>query len=143
MPASATTPTTWPFQLHLLERGLERLKVGVTSDETSEATAARHVEPRQMLASTRELEDLDRLADTLHSRGAKVPQVDVSRDERRCRLAHADRVRRSHSLHPLREPHGEALRRVVHTQIVADAADDHLAAVDADAHREVEPPGEA
>ena len=46
--------------------------------------------------------------------------------------------RRRQLLHALRQAHGVALRRVVHTQIVTDPPDDHLARVEAQPEGEVD-----
>src|SRR5262249_12519941 len=52
---------------------------------------------------------------------------------------HIDLTGLGERLHSLREPDRVSLRRVVHTQIVADLADHHLARVNAYARRDVEP----
>ena len=59
-----------------------------------------------MLPQPDELEDVDRIAHSLHEHGAAVAQLDVARDELCRRVADADGMRGGGLLHPLREPDG-------------------------------------
>ena len=82
---------------------------------------------------------MHRLGDAAHGERPQIAQAEVAGHEPRRVLRQVGRPRLGELLHPLRETDRVALRRVVHAEIVADPADDHLARVETHAHREVEP----
>ena len=127
--------------LRLLQGRLERRHVGVAADEARETAASRHVEARPRRARAGQTVDPYRRADALDGELAQIFELEVATDECRRRVAEVAGVGRGQGLHALGEPHGVALRRVVHAEIVADPADDHFAGVDAHARREAEAVG--
>ena len=70
---------------------------------------------------------------------AEVAQLEGVRHQRVRRLGDAGGVGRRELLDPLRDADGVPLGGVVHAQVVADAADHHLAGVESHAHRQGRP----
>ena len=60
------------------------------------------------------------VADALHAELAEILEREVAADQRGRRCRQVAGVGRGERFHALREPHGVALRRVVHAQVVAD-----------------------
>ena len=83
-----------------------------------------------------EVEEADGLGNAFDLRAAQVLQLEVALDEPRRVLRETDVPGLGERLHALRQADDVALRRVVHAQVVADAADHHLARIEADADAE-------
>ena len=121
-----------------LEGRLERGHLDRASDEAREAARAGDVEAGPQPARTLQLVEPQRLARALHARRPEVAQGEEPRDQLRGALGQEGPAGLGQLLHPLREPHRVALRRVVHAEVVADLADHHLARVEAHADGEAD-----
>src|SRR5439155_9713543 len=102
------------------------------------AARAGDVEAGPQPARTLQLVEPQRLARALHARRPEVAQGEEPRDQLRGVLGQEGPAGLGQLLHPLREPHRVALRRVVHAEVVADLADHHLARVEAHADGEAD-----
>ena len=130
---------SWLPRLCLAERALEDRELALAAHEAREATRSRAVEAARDPARTTELEDADGSAGALEALLPTVEEVEeVRRDPRRL-IGHRDAARWRKLLHAGRQPDDMPLRGVVHAQVVADAAHDHLPGVQAHPHRELEP----
>ena len=110
----------------------ELLQLRVAPDEAGEAPGGGRLQPRAHGAGADDLENLERsvqafdrpLPQGLHHDVAFRQIQRLGRDE--------DRPRHGHLLQARRQVGGLADGRVVHVQVAADGADDHLAGVHAD-----------
>jgi hypothetical protein len=109
-----------------------------TSHEARETTAAHHLEAPRERPGAFELVHTQRLTDALDPGLPKGAQRKQTGDQLRGVSRQEDTARRRELLHPRRQPDRVPLRRVVHAQIVADLADDHLTGVETHADRETE-----
>ena len=83
-----------------------------------------------------EIEQSDRCLDTLHLAAPQVAEFEESFDELGRVLGQTDVPALGECLHALREAYCVTLRRVIHTQVVADLAHHDLARVQSDAQAE-------
>ena len=120
------------------ERRLEHRLLLVAADEAREPARAGDVERRSQGADTLQLVDAKRRGDALHGELSQVPETEQARDEAGRVLREVDSPGFGELLHARREPHGVAVSRIVHAEVVADLADHHLAGVEPHAHGEVE-----
>ena len=121
-----------------LEGVLEGADIGRAPDESRQAAPPGYVEARTCAANADKAVHVHRLCDTLDAEFAEVVQGDIAASQCRGGPTHETGVGFGETLHALREPHGVALRRVVHAQVVADAAHHDFARIDADACREAD-----
>ena len=70
---------------------------------------------------------------------AEVLELEVSRRQRRGVLGEIGAPRLAELFHARCQADGMPLRGVVHAQVVADRADDHVARIESHAHRELQP----
>jgi hypothetical protein len=108
------------------------LDLGVAAHKACEAAEGRGLQSRPGLTRSRQLEDLDRVRQALHRDGPERPHLDVAFGEPQGLGRQPDGPGRRHLFHPRPEVSGLAHRRVVHAQIAADRAHDHLPRVEAD-----------
>jgi len=114
----------------------------MAADELRQAAGARQVEARAQRADPEQLVDVDRPADALDAGLTEVAQLEVAVDEAGGVLGEIHAAGLADLLHAGRQTDDVPLRRVVHAQVVpdlSDGADDHLAGVATDAHREAQP----
>ena len=119
-----------------LERRFEHRHLLVAADEAGEAALAREVEPRARGADPGQLEDADRLAGALDLEVAEVLQLHEAVGQLGGALGQVGLAGLGQRLHPLRQADRVADRGVA---ALADLGGDHLAGVDPDPGREVEP----
>jgi hypothetical protein len=122
-----------------LEEPPESRELALAADEAREPAPARDVEARAERARAGELVDAYRHAHALQRRRAAIAKREEPLYQPRRVLGHADRAGRGHLLDAGREADRVAERRVLHAEIVADAAEDDLARVEAHADAEREP----
>ncbi len=139
VPASATTPSTWPSPRRVRSSAASSVRISASRPTKRTRPRARERSKRvRARADARELVDVHRLGDALQRELAEVVEREVELRELRGVLGEVDAAARGERLHALREADRVPLRRVVHAQVVADLADHDLARVEADARREVE-----
>src|SRR5262245_10462508 len=89
-------------------------------------------------ANSLEVVERDRNTHSLQLERPEVTKAEETRDESRRLGGEIHPARLGELLHSLRQPHGMSLRGVVHTEIVADLPDHHLARIESHANGEVE-----
>ena len=122
--------------LRPLERRLDQRHVVVAADERREPPGTRLVEPRSEAADPFEVEEPDGFANALDRAGAQVLEIEVSVDQPCGVFGEQDMTGLGEGLHPLCQADRVALGGVVHSQVVADLADDDSARVESDPHAE-------
>src|SRR5262245_29832728 len=93
----------------LLERGLKRGHLALTSDELAEAAGAGHVEAGSHAAHALELEDVRRIVQPFDAGFTQVAEFEVAGDEPRRSPSEKHLSRIGHLFHARSEPHGLAL----------------------------------
>ncbi len=122
-----------------LQRFGETLQLRVATDERGAAARETALQARTQAGLRRlEFEHLDRQLDTGNLGRAEIAQPEAVVDLARGLAGGIDQSRLADVLDACRQIHRRPLRGVVVAQVVADAADDDLAAVQAHAHRQVE-----
>src|SRR5438105_3672113 len=123
----------------LLERSIERRQLVPAPHEPREAARAGNVKARVRATGSREGVDMNGLADAFDVELAEVVEIEIAGNEVCCVLREVRLARLGEGLHPLRQADRVADGGVFQAQIVADLPHDHLARVDADPYREVQP----
>ena len=116
-----------------LQRLAELIHLAVAADKAGQPPGGRSVKPGAHGPGADELVDLHRLGQALHGQGAERLDLDVAFRQLQRGRAEENAAGLRELLHPGGEMGGLADRRVVHVQIAADGADDHLARVQPDA----------
>jgi len=122
-----------------LPRPLELLELLTPTDKARQAAADGHLEARAQGPDALQLVDAHRVVGAFHREQPQVAESEQPIDQLCGVLGQIHPARLGELLHARGQTHGVSLRGVIHAQIVADLADDHLAGVEAHAHREVEP----
>ncbi len=117
----------------LLERAVKVLDLGVASDEPAERPCRHRLQPPPDRPGSRDLEDLDGIVHALDRHRTERRHVDVPFGQLERVRADQDRAGPCDLLHPCGEVRGLPDGRVVHAEIAADRADDHLTGVQPDA----------
>jgi hypothetical protein len=112
------------------------LELGRAPDEPGQPAGGRGLEARAPRPGTRQLVDLDGLAQAFDRDGAEGPDLDVALGEPQDAGGHEDRAGHSHLLHAGGEVSGLTDGGVVHAKVAADGANDDFAGVEADANLE-------
>ena len=119
----------------LIERLVELLELGAAADELRQAARRRHLQARPQRADSHHLVHVDRIGDALDSGRAQRFQVEVAGREFLGLLGDDDRACRRQRLHPRRQAHRMANRRVLGVRVVgSNRAHDHLAGVESHAN---------
>src|SRR6266850_4510082 len=118
-----------PALTGLLEGTVELLHLGIPAHETGEPANGRCLKPRTHGADSREFVDLDRSEEALHGHGTEGGHLHEAFGEREGIRSQEDRARVGELLHSTGKVSGLPYRRVVHVEIGADRANDHLARV--------------
>jgi hypothetical protein len=121
-------------RLGLLGRVTNLLKLGLASDEPCEPTRLRRLQTGSHRRGPDELEDLHSLRDALDRHRAERPDLDEAFGQAQRLRRQPDRPRERKLLHPGGEVRRLADRRVIHSQVAADGANEDVTGVEPGAH---------
>ena len=139
MPASPTTKTMRPLPAARgFEGGPERLELARAAGKRRQTFRGASIDAVTSRALSRHLEYVDGLRFARERLRAEVAHVEERRDEATGRLGDHDGSRRGERLKTRGKMGRVADGRVLDAQVVADAAEDDEAGVDADAHPEID-----
>jgi hypothetical protein len=127
----------------LVERVPDLLDLGVASHEAREAPRARRLQARAGRGGGHQLEGEDRLGQALDRHRPERPHLHEALREPQRLGRQAGGPGRRELLHPGGEVRGLPHRGVVHVQVAADGAHDHVARVEADADLDLDADGPA
>ncbi len=117
----------------LSERAPELIDLRVASHEAAQPPAGGHLEPRPRGGGAGQLVDVDRLRPPLDLHGTQGSDLHIAFGQAQRPGGDEGRPGRRHLLQAGRQVRGLPHRRVVHAEIAAYGADDHLPRVQADA----------
>ena len=121
------------------QRGIERGDLALAAHEAREAARARGLDAGAVRPGPDELEALHQPAHALHAGAARRGELEVGFDQAGGVPGQAHLAGARALLHARGQPDRVTLRGVVHAQVVADRAHDHLARVEPDPDREAQP----
>src|SRR5215470_10654785 len=116
----------------LVESRPELLHLRMAPDELAQAPEDSGLKPSPHLPRRDHLADLDRRLETSHRHGTHRLNLDEALHETACVRGDPDGSGRSELLHAGCQMRGLADRRVVHAQVRADRADNHVAGIQTD-----------
>ena len=122
-----------------IERLLQRSDLGLPTDERRKSARRGGLESSPAGGRGEQLERFDRGGQPSNWDPAKAAHVDQPFDEPECLGREADGARDGKLLHPRRQMGGWPDRRVLHIEVVGDAADHDLARVESDASQDLHP----
>ena len=102
------------------------LGLGVAADEARETSSRGCLKPRARGADTRKVVDLDGRWEAFHWDWAERLHIDETLDKIEYRLCQEHAARPRELFHPRRQMRRFPDRGVIHPQIAADCAHDHL-----------------